>query len=304
MVPRLMAMVPRLIGFLALGGVVLAMRATPTCGQDAATAPIRRAAEAYIAAMERGDAAELARLWTAEGDFMDSSGRVTKGRELVKQVERRPAGDRPEMMVTVDAIRLITADVAIEDGIAETAAPDNGFAVARYSAVWVRRDGQWLLDSVRESPPQQPAAHDYLRLLEWMIGNWVHQQGEERVELSCVWSPDKNYLLREIRVGSLAGRALSVSQRIGWDAEKKQLTTWTFDSEGGHAVGQMQRQGNQWIISTRGVLPDGQVASSVNTCTRTSNDGFTWESSSGMLAGRESAGRKLQFVREKQTRQQ
>jgi uncharacterized protein (TIGR02246 family) len=302
-------MVRRLVGFLALAGVLLATSAATTRGQDSATEPIRRAAEAYIAAMERGDAAELARLWTAEGDFMDSSGRVTKGRDLVKYVAQRAAGNRPDIMVTVDSIRLVNADAAIEDGIAEASAPDGGgFAVARYSAVWVRRGGQWLLDCVRESPPQQAAGRDYLRLLGWMAGNWVHQ-GEERIELSCRWSPDKNYLLREIRVGAAPGRTMTISQRIGWDAEKKQLTAWTFDSDGGHAVGQMQRQGNQWIVSARGVLPDGQVVSSVNTCTRTGNDGFTWESSSGspsggQSAGGQAAGRKLQFVREPQSKQQ
>ena len=132
-----------------------------------------------------------------------------------------------------------------------------------------------------------------------MIGDWVERGGN--VELSCRWSPDGNFLLREIKVQTPEGPMMSVSQRIGWDAAKEQLTAWTFDSEGGHGVGVWSRQGGQWVVRSSGVLPDGQTASSTSTFTRDGNDAFTWESTHTEGAGLPATHRKMELVRRKST---
>ena len=53
---------------------------------------------------------------------------------------------------------------------------------------------------------------------------------------------------------------MTVTQRIGWDPLTKQIKSWVFDSEGGYGDGLWTRKGNQWVIKSTGVLPDGRIA--------------------------------------------
>jgi len=262
-------------------------------------ADVRRAAETYMSALHRGDVSQLVALWTADGDFVDSLGRVTKGRDLARQVvARQRKDDAAPLAATVDSIRMVTPDVAIEDGTTEApAGNDNPLAIAHYTAIWVKHDGRWLLDSVRESASREYSHHDRLRPLSWLVGDWVQDRGPGRVELTCRWSPDGNYLLREMKIETPEGQSLNVSQRIGWDASKKQITAWTFDSEGGYGVGAWSPQGNQWVVRSTGVLPDGQSAASTSTYTRQGDGAFTWESTPFTATGTPAAQHKMELVR-------
>jgi len=262
-------------------------------------AAVRRAAEAYIAALHRGDEAQLMASWTAEGDFVDAAGRTMKGRDMARQSGRRPDQGRgaDEPAITVNSIRFVSSDVAVEDGTVESPLGDSGFAVARYTAIWVKREGRWLLDSLRESGPSEGSHHDRLRALGWMVGDWVERGGIRNVELVCRWTPDGNFLLRDMKIQTPEGQTVSVTQRIGWDAAREQITAWTFDSDGGHGIGAWSRQGDQWIVRSTGVLPDGQTASSTSTYARNGEDAFVWESTHSVGGGSAPAVRKMELVR-------
>ena len=110
---------------------------------------IREAAKAYVQALRRGDAKELAALWTTEGTYTDATGRSHNARELIEQHFGQPTAVETSSPVTVDSsssIRFITPDVAIEEGI--TQAPDA--AQGRFTAIWLKTDGSWMLDSLSE----------------------------------------------------------------------------------------------------------------------------------------------------------
>jgi uncharacterized protein (TIGR02246 family) len=266
------------------------------------SAAVRQAAEAYIAALGRGDAAQLAASWTPEGDFIDSQGQKTKGRELAKRagIRSRKGIDDQKLTITVDSIRFVTPEVAIEDGTVDSPADADEFSVAHYTAIWVKHDGKWLLDGVRESAPSEGSHRDRLRALSWLVGDWVQQGGEGSMELTCHWSPDGNFLLREIKAESPAGVVMTVSQRIGWDAAKKQITAWTFDSDGGHGVGVWSLQGDRWVVKSTGALSDGQTATLTSTYTRNGVAGFVWETTqSGEDVGSSLAHRRIELVRRK-----
>jgi len=285
----------------AIGAVSLCAAQEQT--EDARTeesAAVRKAAEAYIAALGRGDVAELTASWTADGDFIDSAGRTTKGRELARRASMRSRKgiDDKSLVITVDSIRFVTPEVAIEDG---TTPGSEGDTVGHYTAIWVKRGGKWLLDGVRESAPTEGSHHDRLRVLSWLIGDWVQQGGEGSMELTCHWSPDGNFLIREMKAQSPEGSKMSVSQRIGWDAAKKQITAWTFDSDGGHGVGVWSREENQWVVKSTGVLPDGQTATSTSTYTRDGDDAFLWEATLVDDTSAPVAHRKVDLVRRKKS---
>jgi len=266
--------------------------------QPGEIAGVRQAAEAYIAALRRGDTARLIESWTADGEFIDSGGRIIKGRDLARQNSLpSPQNDGGNLAISIDSIRFITPDVALEVGTTELPGATDKFAVARYSAIWVKRDGKWLLDSVLESAPHEGSHHDRLRPLNWLVGDRVQRDGTGGVELTCRWSSDGNYLLREMKGRDSTGQMLSVSQRIGWDPSTKQITAWTFDSDGGHAMGVWSRQGDKWLVRSSGVLPDGQTRSSASTYVRTGDNAFTWESTQGGGAGLPATQRKVELVR-------
>src|SRR5258707_1319374 len=107
--------------------------------------------------------------------------------------------------------------------------------VNRYTAVYVKREGKWLVGSVRES--SAAAAEDGVRGLEWMRGDWV-DEGDAGVILStCRWSPDKTCLNREFKVRAGDREVMTGTQRIGWDPRAGQIKSWEFDSQGGHGEG-------------------------------------------------------------------
>jgi uncharacterized protein (TIGR02246 family) len=250
-------------------------------------AAIRRAAQEYMEAVREGDAERIAAFWTAEGDLIAADGQRHNGRRLARQAAEQPGdeSDVLELKANVDSIRFITSNVAIEDGAAHISPTTDGAVVVRYTAVWVKRGGEWRLDGVRESAAR-PASHgEHLAGLAWMVGDWVEEGDSPAVELSCAWSRDKHFLIRKIRVHLADHGPLSVTQRIGWDAREKQIRSWTFDSRGGHGEGVWWREDERWLVEATSVLPDGALANGLNVYAPVDDDTFTWKSSEAELDG-------------------
>jgi uncharacterized protein (TIGR02246 family) len=267
-------------------------------------AAIRQRGKDYVAEVRRGDADAIAAFWTADGDYVDETGRSVKGRVLARAAKApREEGEARRLTVTVESIRLITSDVAIEDG-ALISPPGTlvGSIARRYAAFWVRQKGKWLLDGVRESNVRLAAHGDQLQGLDWMVGDWISDDDGKTVRLSCRWSNDKNFLLREIDVRLPEREPLHVTQRIGWDAREQQVKSWTFDSEGGHGDAMWFRKGDQWIIEAKSILSDGGQATGTNSLTEDGDDAFFWESSNGEVEGEPVSDLKIHMIRTTSTR--
>ncbi len=198
----------------------------------------------------------------------------------------------------MESIRFVTPQVAIEDGVhrLSAAAPADVSLVRRYTAIWVKQDDKWLLDGVRELAARADAPRNRLEALSWMLGDWVSEDGKT-LRLSCRWSDDQHFLLREIEVASSDRGPLRVTQRIGWDAHEKQVKSWTFDSQGGHGDGLWFHQGDRWIVEAAIVLPDGRVATGANVMVREGDDAFVWESNHAEIDGEPQPSRKLRLLR-------
>lgn len=265
--------------------------------KEAAT--IRQAAKEYVAAVNRGDADAIAAFWTEEGDLVDGSGRVSKGRDLAKAAAARERGAEAEarLAVTVDSIRFLTPEIAVEDGTVESHGDAGQLMFGRYSAIWVKRDDKWLLDTVRETAVRRQTHHDHLRQLAWMVGTWREEGPKPTVEMTCQWSPDKNFLLREIKITPPGEDPFTVSQRIGWDPSIRKIKGWTFDADGSFGEGEWSRDGQRWSVSSTGVLKDGQTIEAKTVYTRVGDDAFTSESSGFGQSGLPIPQHKLKLVR-------
>lgn len=255
--------------------------------READAAAIRAAGESYKQALDRGDAAALAALWTPDGDIVDDLGNVLKARDAVAASGPAAEGPKPTFRITETSLRFVSADVAIEDGTVEVTPPGGTVAMeGRFSATWVRHEGAWKLAALREARAPEPAGRDALAGLDWMVGDWVVLDGDGSgaapVEMTMTvrWNDTRTYLLRDMKVKHPAhgDRPLEISQRIGWDPLARRIRSWAFGSDGSHAEATWLRDGQAWVAQTATVLPDGGQASSLNIYAYDGKDRCVWRS--------------------------
>jgi len=244
----------------------------------------------FTRAFNTGDAKAVAPLFCDNARLVTLSGRAVNGRAAIEQLFASSFAEYPGQTIEVktESLRFLGADSAIEEGTAtitspQTAGDPGGSSETnRYSVAYVKRDGKWLQDSIRDYPLPESAveltAHEHLKELEWLIGDWIDESDEAEVHTTCRWSEHQSFLLRSFQVRVRGQGALSGSQRIGWDPRLKQVRSWVFDSDGGFSEGFWSRDGERWVIKTTGVLKDGRTASATNVITRVNKDTMKWTS--------------------------
>jgi hypothetical protein len=152
----------------------------------------------------------------------------------------------------------------------------------------VKKDGQWVLQSVREAPYTPPGNYEHLRGLEWAIGEWVDEgDGPEVGHVTFEWSPEGNFIISTQAVTVKDTLVSRVTEWIGWDPTTSQVRSWSFEADGGIGEGVWSNQGDQWIIKTNAILPDGKKLAATNLVTRTGPDAITWQSKDRTLDGKE-----------------
>ncbi|HEX7448791.1 MAG TPA: SgcJ/EcaC family oxidoreductase [Pirellulales bacterium] len=238
---------------------------------------------AYVEAFNAKDAKALARHWSESGVYVrPADGERLVGRDAIEREFRANFADEPKavLTVTLDAVRFVTPEVAVEEGTAEVTTRGDGPSRTGYTAVHVKRDGQWQIDSIREIelPAREETASDRLAELAWLIGEWADQSEEATVETSVVWTKNKRFLSYSFNVSAQGLDDLEGTQVIGWDPAQNAVRSWMFDSDGGFGDGLWMRKGKSWTVYFRQVLADGRSASSTNVYTQIDDDTFTWQS--------------------------
>ena len=150
----------------------------------------------------------------------------------------------------------------------------------------MKRDGQWLLDRVTEEDVPETLSHyTHLKELEWMIGTWIDSDDQGRVETTCEWTRNQNFITRSFAVSIQDRIELAGMQIIGWDPSAKQIRSWVFDSDGGFAEGRWAKKDNRWFVKTTGTTPDGLRSTSVNIITYVDDNQFEWQSVDRTVGG-------------------
>lgn len=191
-------------------------------------AAIRKAAEAYTIAFDKRDAKALAALWSPNAVYSSPIGG--------KQVEGRPAieaefagmfkqAGEARLSVKIASIRFITDNVATEDGTAQVVRPGEPPSESTYTAIHVKKEGKWLIDSVRETVlPEPPTAAEHLKDLDWMVGQWgdadsgvredcLRVDGEPRISDSVIRCHDAG---RRAFPGNAGDRLGSVQETVSF----------------------------------------------------------------------------------------
>jgi uncharacterized protein (TIGR02246 family) len=270
-------------------GVVAAIGAEADRGAEDEAA-IRNAVASYVTAFNQGDAKALAALWSPEAVYTNPlSGVQVVGREAIEQQFTSMFAETPgaRLEATTDEIQFVSPNVAVEQGKATVIRADEEPEQSEYSAVYVKREGQWLLDRVTEEDAQvaPPSHYEQLKELEWMIGTWVDEDELNRIETTCQWTKNQNFITRSFTLAIRDRIDMAGMQIVGWDPATKQIRSWVFDSDGGFGEGVWKKKGNAWYIQATGTLPDGSKSSSVNIMTYVDDNTFTWQSVNREVGG-------------------
>jgi uncharacterized protein (TIGR02246 family) len=254
-------------------------------------AEITKAAETFVEAFHKGDAKAVAACWTPDGDYTDLSGRRISGREAIEADFAHLFSENKNMKVRIEvgSVRFPTPDTAIEDGVTSVMAADGGLPNrARYSNFLVKRDGTWLLESVRESPYVPPNNYEHLRQFDWVIGEWAQDVKEGHAgRVVFEWTPDENFIIASRAVAVNDALLFNGSERIGWDPAAKTVRSWSFEADGGFSEGSWSHDGdNKWTIRVSAVLANGSLMTSRTVITRPDPDTVTWQSTEQRLDGK------------------
>ncbi|TWU66034.1 SnoaL-like domain protein [Crateriforma conspicua] len=250
---------------------------------------IRQMVKAYVDAYNRHDADAVAQMWSPEAVYTNPhSGEQFVGRDAIRgefAATFRGSNDLKLSLVT-ESIEFVSPNVAIEKGAATLSQKGSVSESTRYSAVYVKRDEQWLLDRVTEIVTERPKpSYEGLKELEWLIGSWIDTDDDATVVTTCNWTKNRSFLTRMFSISVGDNVDFAGMQIIGWDAAEKTIRSWVFDSDGGFGQGTWHRQGEAWHIRLVGTLPDGTRSFSTNIMRRVDDDTFTWQAVDRMVAG-------------------
>jgi uncharacterized protein (TIGR02246 family) len=278
---RLFGPAVTLLAALAIGQHVAVGKVAGQPDQPAAKGDpaLRKRAAEFVAAFDKGDAAAVAGFWTPDGDYVDQLGRQVKGRGEIQKLYEKAFAERKGATLSVAPTsgRMVTPDVAIEDGVTVVTPADGGpGTAARYTAVLVRKDDRWLLESVRESVAFPPSNAEHLEGLEWLIGDWAGEAEKGKsARASYSWAENQNFIVCSFATTLNGVPIVGGTQWIGWDASGKQVRSWTFYSEGGFGEGVWARDGDKWSAKTAATTADGKKVSVTSVVTRVDADHVT-----------------------------
>jgi uncharacterized protein (TIGR02246 family) len=272
---------------LAIHGTASSAQSAPEPSEDESA--IKSAIEAYAEAFNQHDTKGLAAQWSPEAVYINHvTGEQVVGQAAIAEQFAGIFAAQPKLRIDVrsESIQFLSPNVAVEHGSATLLADQADPEQFDYSAVYVKRDGKWLLDRVTDKAPEEVASHyDQLKPLEWLIGNWTDDADDARITTECNWTKNRNFLTRSFAINVGDRVEMSGMQIIGWDAAAKQILSWTFDSDGGFSEAVWTNKKNDWYVHNKGVLADGSKATALNIIKPIDENSFTWQTTERTVGG-------------------
>ena len=244
--------------------------------QNADADAMDKMVQSYIAAFNKNDAEALAAHWAENGVYVDrETGERTEGRAAIlvdfQKLFKDRAGARLNIELT--GTRLIKPDVAAVEGSATAMLPGEEPTATDFSAILVKQEGRWLLESVQESPPPAPqSAQDALKPLDWLVGHWVDESESTRVDTTVRWGTGGTFLVRSFVVERPDEEEQQGTQVIGWDPRAAQIRSWSFFSDGSFGEAFWSKSGDDWLVKGNHTLADGRLAAGTQVIERVDDD--------------------------------
>ena len=242
---------------------------------------IERAIQSYVAAFNSQDAKAMAQHWSPEGVYISKlTGERVVGRNAIAAAlaQSFAAEAKRRLKVSTESIEFISPNVALEHGTATVEYPDESTLETAYRGIYVRRDGKWLTDRITEDKsPNDSSRYKQLKELEWIIGEWVDQAGDDTIRIECKWTKNRNYINRAYTVNVGGQIDSSCLQIIGWDPRQEQIRSWLFDSNGGFVEGTWTKKGDRWFVQSVATLAEGSAGSFTSIFRPLDQDNYSWQ---------------------------
>jgi len=252
----------------------------PKAKDEEALVKGKRALE-FIAAYDKGDAAAVAAIWTEDATYVDQTGRETKGRKAIEKLYARTFAEQKgaKLDIHITSKKMLTPDVALQEGITEVKLADGSPAFATaFAAVLVKKDGEWYIESCRDSAPRPPSNVKHFDDLDWLLGDWTGEATKgESARASYSWAENQNFIVSSFATTLDGLPVVGGTQWIAWDAIDKQIRSWSFYSGGGFGEAVWENDGGQWLIKTTARSAAGQKLSATNIVTKVDDDHCTWQ---------------------------
>ncbi|QDT98524.1 hypothetical protein V144x_40300 [Gimesia aquarii] len=241
---------------------------------------IQNLSTAFKNAFDQGNAKAVASFWSPEGEYIDANGLRLVGRPAIEKAYTTyfKKNKNAKIQIAVDSVRQIGNNLAIEEGRTAVTVPESAPDLSQYTATYVRSDGKWKMVSVKESSLTASAVHSGLKDLEWIIGTWVVEDQGLALATHYQWLPGKKFIERTFSTKMNGTTKPMGKQIIGMDPLSGHLMSWTFNSDGSHAVGIWTATDNGWVIESRGVTSNGKITTADNILTKIDNNGCRWQS--------------------------
>jgi uncharacterized protein (TIGR02246 family) len=246
-------------------------------------AAVRKATAEFALAVEKGDARAVAAFWTEEGEYIGEDGTTLRGRAEIEATYARQFAKKKKTKVDlhIESVRFPSKDTAIEEGYAKSYKDGSELPTcSRFSLMYARESGKWLIALLREWPDEGVALRD----LDWLIGSWEAKNDDADVRTTYAWDAHKNSIRCQITIKS-NGRTVNAIQVLLKDPRNGLLRSWIFDDEGTFGDGAWSVDGKRWRIAASGVQADGGELTATNLITPVDKNTFFWQSTERTLDG-------------------
>lgn len=238
---------------------------TPQAATTPQEAEIRADIQSFVEAYNKKDPQQIAALFIEQAYLVDEHDDVIQGRANIEATFAALFAAVPgsKIETSVESIRFLTANLAVELGSSAITFTDGTVEQSRYSCVHVLDGKDWRMGLVRDIA-LKPSHRDHLAALSWMVGEWVDENDGTKVKTECRYIDNGSFLIQDIRVETAGQVSLTMTQRIGWDPVGQRFKSWVFDSEGGYGEANWTPTENGWLLKFTGVNSDGQLSSATN----------------------------------------
>jgi uncharacterized protein (TIGR02246 family) len=249
--------------------------------QDAQPTGKGKRAQEFIDAFNKGDARAIAAFWMPDAEYTDQVGHQTKGRDAIQKLYEKVFAARKgaKLNIIPTSVKQVTPDVMLEEGVNEVTPADGGpGTAARFTAVLVKKEGEWYLESVQESVVVPPSNAEHFEGIEWLVGEWTGESEKgESGKASYAWGDNRNFLVSNFATTLNGVPVVGGTQWIAWDAIDKQIRSWSFYSRGGFGEAVWTNEGSQWSLATTARTADGKKVTATNILTKVDDDHCTWQ---------------------------
>lgn len=257
-----------------------------------------------VTAFNKADTKAILNSFLADGELIDEQGVVHAGHEQISSLMDAffEAYPNASTEAELESVRSVAGIVFADGRRSITTADGKSVSVLRFASVWKKLDSGYKLASFRdyaESSSMTPNAA--LQELQWLIGDWVNEGADARVELTFQWSDDTNFILGSYSIKTEAGELLTSTQRIAWDPRQGTFRTWTFDIDGGFGEGVWSKSEQGWQIRSTATTPEGSAAAATLLFTLISENRFTISGRQRTLNGEELPDYEITVVKEPPT---